>query len=123
MGQYVMVENEGRYCFNLCASNGHILMSSIIFPSKEECLRGIDCVRATAADAAVEDSTEDAFDREPSPKFRIYEDFEGHYFFRFITGEAGDIARSHTYELKESLLRRIERTRAECDSSLAADEN
>ena len=40
-----------------------------------------------------------------------------------ITHEASDIARSHTYEHKESLLRRIERTRAECDSSLAADEN
>ena len=110
MGQYVVVENEGRYCFNLCASNGHILMSSIIFPSKDECLH-------------IEDSTIDAFDRESTPKFRIYEDFDGHYFFRFITHEAGDIARSHTYEHKESLLRRIERTRAECDSSLAADEN
>ena len=146
MGQYVVVENEGRYCFNLCASNGHILMSSIIFPSKDECLHGIECVRNSAANAEIEDSTIDAFDREPTPKFRIYEDFDGHfffrfitheagdiarshtyfdghYFFRFITHEAGDIARSHTYELKESLLRRIERTRAECDSSLAADEN
>lgn len=123
MGQYVVVENEGRYCFNLCASNGHILMSSIIFPSKDECLRGIECVRTSAADADLEDSTIDAFDREKSPKFRIYEDFDGHFFFRFITEDAGDIARSHTYELKESLLRRIERTRAEADSSLAADEN
>ena len=64
MGQYVVVENEGRYCFNLCASNGHILMSSIIFPSKDECLHGIECVRASAADAEIEDSTIDAFDRE-----------------------------------------------------------
>ncbi len=118
-----MVENEGRYCFNLCASNGHILMTSIVFPSREECLRGIECVRTSAADATIEDSTVDAFDRESSPKFRIYEDFEGHYFFRFITQDAGDIARSHTYDLKESLYRRIERTRAEADSSLAADEN
>ena len=123
MGQYVVVENEGRYCFNLCASNGHILMSSIIFPSKDECLHGIECVRASAENAEIEDSTIDAFDREETPKFRIYEDFDGHYFFRVITHEAGDIARSHTYEHKESLLRRIERTRAECDSSLAADEN
>ena len=111
MGQYVVVEN-------LCASNGHILMSSIIFPSKDECLHGIECVRASAADAEIEDSTIDAFDREETPKFRIYEDFDGHYFFRYITHEAGDIARSHTYEHKESLLRRIERTRAECTTRL-----
>lgn len=122
MGQYVVVENEGRWCFNLCASNGHILCSSIIFPSQDECLHGLECMRAEAGNAAIEDSTIDAFDREPAPKFRIYEDFEGRYFFRFITNEAGDIARSHTYELKESLMRRIERTAAEADSPLAAPE-
>lgn len=122
MGQYVVVENEGRWCFNLCASNGHILASSIIFPSQDECLKGIDCLRKEAGNAAIEDSTIDAFDREETPKYRIYEDFEGHYFFRFITNEAGDIARSHTYDNKDSLYRRIERMSAEADSPLAAPE-
>lgn len=122
MGQYVVVENEGRYCFNLCASNGHILVTSIVFPSREECLQALEVIRRDADRAEIEDTTIDAFDREPSPKYRIYEDFDGYYFFRFITDEAGDIACSHSYEHKESLFRRIERLRAEADSPTAATE-
>ncbi len=122
MGQYVVVENDGRYCFNLCASNGHILASSIIFPSHDECMQGMEAFKKAVPKANIEDSTIDAFAREESPKFRIYEDMEGRYFFRVITEEAGDIARSHSYEHKESLMRRIEHTQAEVDSSLAFGE-
>ena len=32
MGQYVLNENEGKYLFNLCASNGHIVATSMVFP-------------------------------------------------------------------------------------------
>ena len=110
MGQYVLNEKDGRYLFNLCSSNGHILGTSLVFPSREECLAGIDAVREDAPTAAVEDSTVDAFKREPAPKYRIY------------TKDNGDIFQSHSYEKKESLLRRIERMRNECDSSIAADD-
>ena len=122
MGQYVIIENGGRYCYNLCASNGHVLVNSIVFPSRDECLKSIDEMRDTASTAGIEDSTEDAFDRIPSPKYRIYETMDEKYFFRFITSMAGDVARSHEYPKKESLLRRIERMRSECDSSLAHEE-
>lgn len=73
MGQYVLNEKDGRYLFNLCSSNGHILGTSLVFPSREECLAGIDAVREDAPTAAVEDSTVDAFKREPAPKYRIYD--------------------------------------------------
>lgn len=122
MGQYVIVEHGGKYCFNLCASDGHVLATSIVFPSRDECMRGIEDVRTTAKGAQVEDSTVDAFARESSPKFRIYEDMDGLYYFRFITGAAGDIAVSHHYPKKDSLLRRIERMRTEAESSMAAPE-
>ena len=105
MGQYVLNEKDGRYLFNLCSSNGHILGTSLVFPSREECLAGVD-----------------AFKREPAPKYRIYETLSGNYFFRFFTKDNGDIFQSHSYEKKESLLRRIERMRNECDSSIAADD-
>lgn len=122
MGQYVLNEKDGRYLFNLCSSNGHILGTSLVFPSREECLAGIDAVREDAPKAAIEDSTVDAFKREPAPKYRIYETLSGNYFFRFFTKDNGDIFQSHSYEKKESLLRRIERMRNECDSSIAADD-
>jgi uncharacterized protein YegP (UPF0339 family) len=57
MGQYVLNENEGKYLFNLCASNGHIVTTSMVFPSKDDCLDGIDRIRRTAKDAVVEDTT------------------------------------------------------------------
>lgn len=122
MGQYVVVRDESRYYFNLLASDGHILMTSIVFPTEDECLRGIDCVARAAADAEIEDTTISAFARKESPKFRIYEDMGGHYFFRFVTSEAGDIARSHSYELMESLHRRIERVRGEAGSPISSME-
>lgn len=122
MGQYVLNEKDGRYLFNLCSSNGHILGMSLVFPSREECLAGIDAVREDAPTAAVEDSTVDVFKREPAPKYRIYETLSGNYFFRFFTKDNGDIFQSHSYAKKESLLRRIERMRNECDSSIAADD-
>lgn len=95
---------------------------SLVFPSREECLAGIDAVREDAPTAAVEDSTVDVFKREPAPKYRIYETLSGNYFFRFFTKDNGDIFQSHSYEKKESLLRRIELMRNECDSSIAADD-
>ncbi|MDD5800785.1 MAG: YegP family protein [Coriobacteriales bacterium] len=122
MGQYVINEKDGRYLFNLCSSNGHILGQSLVFPSREECLDGIEAVRKDAPSAAVEDSTVDAFKREPAPKFRIYETLSGNYFFRFFTKDNGDILQSHSYPQKDSLLRRIERMRNEASSSIAADD-
>lgn len=122
MGQYVINENEGRYQFNLCASNGHVVVSSIIYPSRHDCERGIEDLRRQASGANVEDGTEKDFEHLPAPKFRIYQDLDGKYFFAFIGAMGEGMALSHKYELKESLYRRIERTRAECDSSVAAGE-
>lgn len=119
MGKYIVIEHDNRYFFTLTASNGHALMSSIVFSSLEECLHAIDCIKSGAATAELEDTTLNAFARQASPKFRIYEDFNGNYFFRYITDDAGDIAESHTYELKESLLRRIERMRQEAESEVS----
>ena len=45
MGQYVLNENDGKYLFNLCASNGHIVATSMVFPSKDDCLDGIERMR------------------------------------------------------------------------------
>ncbi|MGL5173269.1 MAG: DUF1508 domain-containing protein, partial [Olsenella sp.] len=44
---------------------------------------------------------------------------DGEYFFAFIDATGEDLALSHKYSEKESMLRRIERVMAECDSSVA----
>lgn len=122
MGQYVLNENEGKYLFNLCASNGHIVATSMVFPSKDDCLDGIERIRRTAKDAAVEDTTAPDWQSVPAPKYRIFQTLSGNYFFRFYPADGNDIAQSHSYPHKDSLLRRIERMRSECGSTLAQDE-
>lgn len=122
MGQYVLNENEGKYLFNLCASNGHIVATSMVFPSKDDCLDGINRIRRTAKDAAVEDTTSLDWQPVAAPKYRIFQTLSGNYFFRFYPDESNDIAQSHSYPHKDSLLRRIERMRAEGDSPLAQSE-
>ena len=121
MGQYILNENEGRYLFNLCASNGHIVATSMVFPSKDDCLEGVERIRKTAKDAAVEDTTSLDWQPMPAPKYRIFQTLSGNYFFRFYPDGGNDIAQSHSYPHKDSLLRRIERRRSEADSSLAYD--
>ncbi len=116
MGQYVLNENEGKYLFNLCASNGHIVATSMVFPSKDDCLDGINRIRKTAKDAAVEDTTSLDWQPMAAPKYRIFQTLSGNYFFRFYPDE------SNSYPHKDSLLRRIERMRAEGDSPLAQSE-
>ena len=61
MGQYVMVEKEGLYQFNLCDSNGHVVLASTVYPSREECLAGMDSTRALAVGAPVQDGTVHGF--------------------------------------------------------------
>ena len=58
-------------------------------------------------------------DAMPAPKFRIYQDLGGKFFFAFIDATGEDLALSHKYTEKDSMLRRIERVMAECDSSVA----
>ena len=122
MGQYVLNENEGKYLFNLCASNGHIVATSMVFPSKDGCLDGIDHIRRIAKDAEDEDTTSLDWKPVPAPKYRIFQTLSGNYFFRFYPDDGNDIAQSHSYPLKDSLLRRIERMRNEGGSPLAQDE-
>lgn len=121
MGQYVVNENDGKYLFNLCGKNGHVIATSMVFASKEDCMAGIERIQKTAKDAAIEDTTVDSAMHVPAPKFRIFQTLSGNYFFRYYPDDGGDIAQSHSYPLKESLLRRIERMREEGDSSLAHD--
>ncbi|MCH3947377.1 MAG: hypothetical protein LKE43_00865 [Olsenella sp.] len=58
----------------------------------------------------------------PAPKYRIFQTLSGNYFFRFYPDDSNDIAQSHSYPHKDSLLRRIERMRNEGGSPLAQDE-
>ena len=90
--------------------------------SRPRTIAGINRIRKTAKDAAIEDTTTQDWQHVPAPKYRIFQTLSGNYFFRFYPDESNDLAQSHSYPRKESLLRRIERMRNEGDSPLAQDE-
>lgn len=119
MGQYVVLENKDRYCFNLCDSDGHILAKSIVFPSRDECLDAITAMQSAAKSAPIEDASVDGYVRQGAPKYRVYEDMDGSYYFRYFAANAEDVAQSYVFDNKESLMTRLERMKKESTSSLA----
>jgi len=59
-GKFVLEKGStGKFHFNLHAANGQVIATSQHYESKESALKGIESVRHNAADAAVEDQTED----------------------------------------------------------------
>lgn len=119
MGQYVVLEHNERFFFNLCDSNGHVLASSIVFPSRDECLHTIAELQKDASAAQLEDSSVDPHAIIDGAKYRIYEDMDGTYYFRYFMADSQDVLQSRSYNAKDELLQRIERMRKESTSSLA----
>jgi uncharacterized protein len=59
-GKFVLEKGStGKFHFNLHAANGQVIATSQHYESKESALHGIESVRHNAADATVEDKTED----------------------------------------------------------------
>jgi uncharacterized protein YegP (UPF0339 family) len=51
--------STGKFHFNLQAANGQVIATSEAYNSKESALNGIESVKKNAADARVEDETND----------------------------------------------------------------
>jgi uncharacterized protein len=49
----------GIFHFNLQAANGQVIATSQHYESKESALHGVESVKHNAADATIEDQTED----------------------------------------------------------------
>jgi len=59
-GKFVLEKGStGKFHFNLHAANGQVIATSQHYESKASALKGIESVRHNAADAVVEDNTED----------------------------------------------------------------
>ena len=57
-GKFVLkVAKNGKFHFNLMASNGQVIASSEMYESKRAALNGIESVKKNAPDAATDDQT------------------------------------------------------------------
>lgn len=57
-GKFVLkVAKNGKFHFNLLASNGQVIATSEMYESKRAALNGIESVKKNAPDAATDDQT------------------------------------------------------------------
>lgn len=60
MGKFELKKSaNGKYHFNLKASNGQVVATSQMYESKESALNGIESVRSNAPDAKLDDQSGD----------------------------------------------------------------
>ena len=107
MGKFEIKEVKTGVKFNLKAGNGQIVATSQIYKSMSGCKNGIASVAKNAAIAAVEDQTEEGFEKMKNPKFEIYTDKAGEFRFRLKAANGQIIAVGEGYKAKASCLNGI----------------
>lgn len=99
---------DGRFVFNLYASNHVIVATSQIYSSSTSAVNGINSIIANAERAGVEDQTLKTFETVPFPKWEIYQDKGGQYRFRLSAPNGSCIVHSQGYTTKASCKNGIE---------------
>lgn len=52
-GKFVVTQSKKGFQFNLVATNGKVIVTSAVYPTRRNCMLGIEAVRKNAPDAAV----------------------------------------------------------------------
>ena len=99
---------DGRYVFNLYASNHVIVATSQIYSSSQSALIGINSVIANADKAPVEDTTLKSYETYGYPKWEIYLDKGEQYRFRLYATNGSCVCHSQGYTSKTNCKKGIE---------------
>jgi len=91
---------DGRFVFNLYASNHVIIATSQVYSSVQSALNGIKSVMANAERAPIEDQTAKGYVTLPYPKWELYQDNGGQYRFRLSASNGSCICHSQGYTSK-----------------------
>ena len=85
---------DGRFFFNLCASNKVVIAYSQIYSSSTSAVNGIKSVIANAPKASIEDTTLKNPTAQPFPKWEIYVDKAGKHRFRLYAQNGSCVCHS-----------------------------
>ncbi len=85
---------DGRFFFNLCASNKVVIAYSQIYSSSTSAVNGIKSVIANAPKAAIEDTTLKTPVSQSFPKWEIYVDKAGKHRFRLYAPNGSCVCHS-----------------------------
>lgn len=99
---------DGRYVFNLYASNHVIVATSQIYSSAQSALVGIKSIIANAEKSPIEDTTLKSYEALPYPKWEIYLDKSEHYRFRLYASNGSCVVHSQGYTSKANCKKGIE---------------
>ena len=91
---------DGRYVFNLYASNRVIIATSQIYSSSQSAQNGINSVIANAERAAIDDTTLKNRESVRYPKWEIYKDKADKFRFRLFAPNGSCICHSQGYTSK-----------------------
>ena len=108
MSKFVIRASASGYKFDLLATNGQVILSSEVYTSRAAAVKGVACIRANAAQANVENQTEEGFAVERHPKFEMFQDKAGEYRFRLKAKNGKIVGTSEGYSNKAGCLNGIE---------------
>ena len=99
---------DGRFVFNLYASNNVIVATSQIYSSSTSAMNGIKSVISNAATAPIEDQSLKTVITVPFPKWEIYLDKGEQYRFRLCASNGSCVCHSQGYTSKANCKKGIE---------------
>ena len=99
---------DGRFVFNLYASNSVIVATSQVYSSSSSAMNGIKSVIANASTAPIEDQTLKNVVTVPFPKWEIYLDKGEEYRFRLCASNGSCVCHSQGYTSKANCKKGIE---------------
>ena len=99
---------DGRYVFNLYASNNIIVATSQVYSSSSSAINGINSVIENASTSPIEDQTLKNYITLPYPKWEIYRDKGDQFRFRLSASNGYCICHSQGYTSKASCKNGIE---------------
>lgn len=91
---------DGRFVFNLYASNHVIVATSQIYSTSQAAVNGINSVITNAKKAPIEDTTLKKFEAQSFPKWEIYLDKSEQFRFRLYAPNGSCICHSQGYTSK-----------------------
>lgn len=108
IGRFIITKlPSGDYSFELRAGNGEpIAEITQTFPTVESCENIIDSIRRNA-NSEIEDRTLAKWKAVPYPKFEVYKDISGDFFFRLRSANGEIIATSESYTTKGACMKGI----------------
>ena len=102
MGKIIINCTNTGFTFHVKAKNGETIAISQVYSKIESCKKGINSVIKNAPAAEIEDQTIRGFIKHKNPKFELYKNDAGSFYFRLKASNGEIIASSQAYTAKAS---------------------